>query len=735
MGQLNVEWLQPRITKDRNDGVNGRSDSDKEKYNTLGNHIALSSECVRYTNNDMTLQKPEYPIDNNRSKTNLQKLANLILHKSNIFYHGMLYHFYPSCRRVHYGRSGNSYSFINTVRILCFLLVLPPVFVNATRYSEISILLSGDSSTNKNGVYRAPAVLSNGNTSSNLTLKIDAVQKGIDQLILLLNGNNSPHVINSLTQQNALLTGNFTPPTQGDKITELENEIKKMKEDITKLLETSNLAAEDRQRLTSLESSIEALQKILDNQRQEFKDKIEELDKIIQGLVETIKVLMEEIDVLKKRAAEEDEKKRLEGLPLECIVAVKSHDFVTAERKLYEINDDSKINFIINKVYEYQQSNFDLVLKFGDSISDKYKSFLVFKALNYETLSNGHRDAPKIIKLIESLRKGIINQQSTSSQLKNKTQVFENELFGSLKPLVKEKLKNSILNDHETNVETTTLCKSVYRISAESFRDLFTSVVNEVFGRIDIKTLLSRIRSHTFLDQAILGYDAVFRNIRYSNNDSLFSLAYYIKGAFDSTSYAELDAFSKSTLVSIRNSLPVSVKNAAFSSKVCIVNVMYPQNLYASGKYLHDGPRRHVFTAMPANNEVGNQEDHWTLIRVNDYFYIHNVAHREYMYSPSDYKDFKQGKDRRKVFTWTAGNSFDSCRWYIVPNGNYVKIKSVERSEYLYTSNTYTHNRYNQKMFTWIPGEFVGNGLWSIADCSGTPQIYYQSLEKNVERL
>ncbi|XP_062543388.1 uncharacterized protein LOC134210949 [Armigeres subalbatus] len=704
MGQLNGEWLPPRITKDRNDGVNGRSDSDKEKYSTLSNHIALSSECVRYTNNDMT---------------NLQKLANLILHKSNIFYHGMLYHFYPICRRAHYGRNGNSHCFINTVRILCFLIVLSPVFVNASQYSEISILLSEDSLTNKNGVYRAPAVLSNGNTSSNLTLKIDAVQEGIDQLILLLNENNSPHVINSLTQQNALLTGNFTPPTQDDKITELENEMKKMKEDIRKLLETSNLAAEDRQRLASLESSIEALQKLLDNQSQQFNDKIEELDKIIQGLVDTIKVLMEEIDILKKRAAEEDEKKRLEGLPLECIVAVKSHDFVTAERKLYEINDDSKINFIINRVYEYQQSNFDLVLKFGDSISDKYKSFLVFKALNYETLSNGHTDAPKIIKLIESLRKGIINQQSTSSQLKNETQVFENELFGSLKPLVKEKLKNSILNDHVTNVEITSLCKSVYRISADSFRELFTAVVNEVFERIDFKTLLSRIKSHTFLEQAILGYDAVFRKIRYSNNDYLFSLAYYVKDAIASSNYAGLDAYSKSTLNNIRNSLPVSVRNAVFASKVCIVNVKYPKNLYASGKYLHDGPRRHVFTAMPGNNEVGYQEDHWKLIRGNDYFFIYNVAHREYMYSPSDYKDFKQDKDRRKVFTWTAGDKFDSCKWYIVPYGNNVKIKSVERSEYLYTSNTYTHNRYNQKMFTWIPGSVVSNGIWSIEDCSG----------------
>ncbi|XP_062543389.1 uncharacterized protein LOC134210950 [Armigeres subalbatus] len=592
---------------------------------------------------------------------------------------------------------------------------------SATPYREIAILLDQERVPylSRPAGSENPPIVSNGNGHSNFSGKIDAVQKEVNQLISVLNATNTPQVSNSLANPGSSATGTFVPPPTGDKVKELENEMKKMKEDIRKLLETSSLSEEDRSRLARLESSVEILQKLLDAQRLQSREKMEELEKMIQGLIGTIKILMREIDELKNRAAANDEEKKLNGLPLECIAAVKSHDFVTAERKLQEINDDSRINMIVNKVYEYQQSNFDLVLKFGDSISDKHRSLLIFKALNYELLSNGHKDAQRMIKLIESLRKGILNQPSSSSQLKQETQVFENELINSLKPVVKEKLKNGMLNNYyETNVEITTLSNSVYRISAELFRNLLTEVVNEVYGRIDTKRLLFYVRSHTFLEQTISGYDAVFRKIRYSNNDSLFSLAYYVKDAIASTNYARLDAYSKSTLNNIKNSLPVSVRNAVFSSKVCIVNVKYPKNLYASGKYLHDRPRRHVFTAMPGNNEVGNQEDRWTLKRENDYFFIYNVAHREYMYSPSDYKDFKQGKDRRKVFTWTAGDSFDSCRWYIEPFGDNVEIKSVERSEYLYTSNTYTHKRYNQKMFTWIPKAPVGNGLWKIEDCS-----------------
>lgn len=126
-----------------------------------------------------------------------------------------------------------------------------------------------------------------------------------------------------------------------------------------------------------------------------------------------------------------------------------------------------------------------------------------------------------------------------------------------------------------------------------------------------------------------------------------------------------------------------------------------------------------MFTWMPNNKrEDRANEDKWNLIRTGDSFYFFNVAHREYMYSPSEYKDFKEGNDRRKVFTWTAGNPFESCKWNMEPVGDDVYIKSVVRSEYLYTSNRYKHKKVNQKIFTWIPGGPVGNGVWTIVDCS-----------------
>ncbi|XP_021698325.1 uncharacterized protein LOC5564242 [Aedes aegypti] len=554
---------------------------------------------------------------------------------------------------------------------------------------------------------------------SNLTIKIDAVQQSMNRLIDALAGNSSTpdHNISFVVSEGA--TGNFTRPNQSDKLAMLENEMKKMKGDIEQLIQSANITAEDKTRLANLESSVEVLQKLLDDQKHEMDQKLAQLEALIEFLLGTIKELRAELDSLKRKAELEEEDRRMRRLPTECIEAIKSHDFITAESKLQEMNDDTKINLIVNNVYDHHQSNFELLLRFAESITVKQRGFLVLKALNYEMDNNGHKDPFKMVKLVGSLRRNIIANQNTSAQTKQQAGLFENDLNKSIKTVSKEKLKQAMLNNVYESNEIQTLSNDIFRVSDKLFGDIIKDVVNEIFQLMDTKKILKYIKSHSFVQQSVLGYSAVFNRIRYSNSDSLFSIAYYIKDAMEAPSFASLDSNYKSTLNQLKNSLPQSVRNAAFASKVCIENKIYPKYLYASGKYLHDNPRRHVFTWMPDNKrDVNYREDHWELIRTGDSFYIYNVAHREYMYSPSEYKDFKQGNDRRKVFTWTEGGSFDSCKWKLEPAGDNVYIKSAVRSEYLYTSNRYKHANVQQKIFTWIPGGRVRNGLWTIVDCS-----------------
>ncbi|XP_062708861.1 uncharacterized protein LOC134288333 [Aedes albopictus] len=557
---------------------------------------------------------------------------------------------------------------------------------------------------------------------SNLTLKVNAVQTEMNRLIEALSSPSSPPVLNSFAspeRENAPGDDGFTRPPPGTTVTNLENEMKKMKEDIDKLLQSANITAEDKERLSGLEDTVKKLQKLIDDQRLELEQKIENLQSLVEVLLATIDTLRIELDDVKRKALLEEEDEKLRRLPSECIEAIKSHDFTTAVSKLQEIEKDSTINMIVNRVYDHHVSNFDLILQFAEVVNVKQRSFLVYKALGYEMEINEHRDPIKMIELIKRLRNVIINNQNTSAQTKRDAQSFENSLQNSIKIVSKEKLKHALLNDvYETN-DIKILSNSVYGISDKLFGSLITEVVNEIYGRMDTKKLLKYLSIHSYIQQSIPGYAAVFNKIRNSNNDTLFNIAYCIKNAMTASTYASLDSENKSTLDQIRNSLPKSVRNAAFATKVCIENKKYPKNLFASGKYFHDRLRRMVFTWMPHDKREDRvNEDKWNLIRTGESFYFFNVAHQEYMYAPSEYDEYKEGNERRKVFTWAADESFESCKWNMEPIGDDVYIKNVVRSEYLYTSNTNKHENVNQKVFTWIPGVPVDNGVWTIVDCS-----------------
>lgn len=181
---------------------------------------------------------------------------------------------------------------------------------------------------------------------------------------------------NSSIIDNPNPSGSFTRSNPSSKVAKLENEMRKMKEDIAQLKQSSTTSSEDKVRLGNLETTVETLQKLLDDQSKEFTQKVANLESLVESLINVVNGFRKELDDMKKKAAEQETIQKQKGLPAECVEAIKSHNFKAAEEKLQEINDDSKINLIIKEAYNYQISNFDLVLKFGDSVRNIKRSFL-----------------------------------------------------------------------------------------------------------------------------------------------------------------------------------------------------------------------------------------------------------------------------------------------------------------------------------------------------------------------
>ncbi|WP_353276286.1 ankyrin repeat domain-containing protein [Wolbachia endosymbiont (group B) of Villa cingulata] len=163
--------------------------------------------------------------------------------------------------------------------------------------------------------------------------------------------------------------------------------------------------------------------------------------------------------------------------------------------------------------------------------------------------------------------------------------------------------------------------------------------------------------------------------------------------------------------------MPESVRNAVFSSKVCIKNIYQGEYLYAANKcFNYDTDRRMAFTWTPKNEK--NDKFRWNIKPDGDNFYILNVAFNETLYAASNY--FNYDNDRRMVFTWISGGRVARDVWKIEPDGDNCSIMNVELNEYLYAADYAKYDDDRRRVFTWIPGGKVMQGVWKIEDCGPT---------------
>lgn len=371
----------------------------------------------------------------------------------------------------------------------------------------------------------------------------------------------------------SMSTGTFKTPTSSNRINMLENEIRNAQSDITKLKTSSSINTEDRNRLATLEASLEMLQKLITNHKREQVQKTNSLESLVTLQTGAINNITNQLNNIKSQAEEQQSAQIRKELPEKCILAIKSHDFASAEKILKEINDYSKINLIVNAVYNHREGNFELVLRFGDSLLYINPRYYVYKALNYEMETNDHKNTHKMIKLARSVR-DIINLKATPQNIKTEASSLESNLKTPIKLVTKEKLKTAVLsNNYQLNSEIKQLSNEVYFYSHELFEDIYREIVEEIYDRVDTNTLLSNIASHTSIGECILGFTAVFDKMRNSANpdiDSIACLAYYVNNFTKQKNLPNVRSSVQAELKRIRKGLlkTKAYKNAIFAATI-----------------------------------------------------------------------------------------------------------------------------------------------------------------------
>ncbi|OAB79342.1 hypothetical protein WSTR_05300 [Wolbachia endosymbiont of Laodelphax striatellus] len=343
--------------------------------------------------------------------------------------------------------------------------------------------------------------------------------------------------------------------------------------------------------------------------------------------------------------------------------------------------------------------------------------FFLDKNASIEAKSN---DPYKMMGIVKNAKKEIINQADTSSNVRRWAEFFAEKLRHSIKSVAQEKLKDGMLHDLYGSVNR--LANEIYKSDGKLFDDIIKTVINDVYGRIDTKKILSFVHNHGYIAQRILGYIAVFDTMQRNNdlnNGAVFKLAYYVKEVMEMKNYSDVNQEDRSNLEKLKGRLPESVRNAVFASEVCIKNIDHNEYLYAASSYFnYDDNRRKVFTWIPRDEK--SDKFKWKIEPYGNDYSIMNVEFNEYLYAASN--DLNYDNNRRRVFTWIPGTKDSQSVWKIEPYDNNVYIMNVDFKEYLYAASSYFNYDDNRgRVFTWIPKDEKGDKFrWKIEGCGRT---------------
>lgn len=104
-----------------------------------------------------------------------------------------------------------------------------------------------------------------------------------------------------------------------------------------------------------------------------------------------------------------------------------------------------------------------------------------------------NNDPYKMMKVVDVLKKEIINQVVAAANVEKWAELFVEKLRYSIKSVAKEKLKDGMLHNGYSSVNK--FADEIYKSDGKLFDDIIKGVINDVYGRVDTKEILSYVRS------------------------------------------------------------------------------------------------------------------------------------------------------------------------------------------------------------------------------------------------
>ncbi|XP_065208148.1 uncharacterized protein LOC135836984 [Planococcus citri] len=347
--------------------------------------------------------------------------------------------------------------------------------------------------------------------------------------------------------------------------------------------------------------------------------------------------------------------------------------------------------------------------------------------------SNGHKDISKLLQLSESLQKGISSLSNVNNIVE--TQSLISTLWNENQDAAIEPISNAFLNDNSWEM-VKQLTNVINGSSVKYVDNVYTKVIEKVFGKMDTVEILRKAKTNLkCLDECVSIHRAVFNQLQ-SNGDlfgnSTISLTRYIKATMDDADYKNTHPDMQTRHKEIKDKLPKSVRNAVFSSSVCVKNTNYNEFFYPSGLSNDTNSNDLHIVSTLINGDGGSAAIFkWKVSFLDNTtnFNLTNEALNEYLYSSNNVVGVGY---RRKIFTKKLSSDTVTGvngSWRFEVNGDGVFIINVDRNEYLFADDK-RKAMSKREVFTSTKvtsGAVPANSGWDIVDCTDSNQTPFKA--------
>lgn len=473
--------------------------------------------------------------------------------------------------------------------------------------------------------------------------------------------NSNKNLENEEQLQHNIVKRSFTKPSN----TSIQNEIKKIKDEMEKIKSLVVVTNEDRERLNTLETLMESLNRMLDDLNKQFEEKRTELESNVGNLVN-------EVELLKNKTGEEKEAYLIN----ECVAALNRRNFEYCEEKLEELRH-YKIPIVIKKVYKKNAQNFDVIFQFGKSLFNTRRSFLVFESLFNEMREFKQENVFKAINLIKVVNEKVIKQQHTEIKVKSDARALMTDLRNYVKSIAKKEIIYSI-NESELTADAVKILEEIYKEDNILYVDTLADVIKDIYKEAKQRTIWRLVyltQKYSKLNRACI---ILYNKLKVEDglsSENMLDFGLWVILLENSLKQIGKSYEIQQMMNELRTELSASVKNVLFSKKVCIKNVHYDEYLYVSDEAVSLASGSHnVYTSKSPSLPT----KYWEINVKENNLSIQNVKYKISLY-PSD----ESNRKRYVLSSYAYFLRITDVFWKIIPYNDGAYIKSVKYNEYL----------------------------------------------------